>query len=97
MKPTVKPCGECGKELVWGLTRWPLETTPRHPDTCDGRAYVLRRIGPDAVEVIDIRDLTDPPCEAYPQHTCRVWRDKQAEKARERARARAVIDRMARG
>lgn len=97
MKPSVKPCDQCGKELVWGLARWPLETTPRHPDLCEGHAYVLRRVGPGAFEVIDIRGLTPPPPQVYPQHVCRVWRDRRAEQVKENARTGAVIDRMARG
>lgn len=94
MKPVVKPCSECGKELVWGLAPWPLETVARHPELCEWRAFVLCRTGPGAVEVVDVRDLAEPPEQAYPQHRCPVWRDKQAENAREHARTRAVIDRM---
>lgn len=91
----IASCPDCGKELVWGLSRWPIETAPRHPELCESRAFVFEhRAG--RYRVVDVRDLPEPPDEVYPQHVCRVWAQRRAEASHDAARAARVLDRVTR-
>lgn len=90
----VRPCVHCGKELLWGAARWPIETTPRHPDLCEARAYVFERIGRRFV-MADVRDLPEPPEDVYPQHVCRVWQQQQAQQRADARRLSSLLGRVA--
>ena len=90
----VASCDHCGKEVVWGPAAWPIETTPRDPESCAARAYVFLRTR-TGYRAVDIRDLPSPPDLVYPQHVCRVWWELQDQKRRDERRALQVLDRMA--
>lgn len=92
----MKPCDSCGKQLLWNVARWPIETEPRHPTLCDGRAYIFRGESGGSYRAVDVRDLAYVPDEVYPQHICRVWREQQDRANEEASRAKAVLGRMLR-
>jgi len=81
---------------VWNLAPWPLESTPRHPELCEARAYAIVREGP-GYRVADVRELNGTaPDEVYPQHVCPVWRIEQGRANEDARRAQGVLDRMTR-
>ena len=90
----LRPCEHCGKELLWNAAHWPIETTPRHPDLCESRAYVFQRVA-GRVAMVDVRSLPEPPEQVYPQHICQVWRQQQAQRRADARRLSSVLDRLA--
>ena len=80
---------------MWGLAAWPIETTPRHPDLCEARAFVFLRDGM-SYRAVDVRGMPDATDQVYPQHICRVWRAKQAEASHDQRRSEQVMDRLTR-
>jgi hypothetical protein len=92
---SLKPCEHCGKELLWGAARWPIETAPRPLASYPARAFAFRP-GPNGYVAVDVRDLHDPPELVYPQHKCPVWQEMRERDASRDRRLNAVMTRLTR-